>query len=265
MKNLVLKMTTLALLSANLYAGNGTFSISLVNMELDYTETDVYGNFADSENSNSILGFELGYGLDLSCSNYGCSNLEFNFSGLTGNSNYDGFKIKTGEPYQGTTFNILYDFSVDYTMKKEFSAIDLIYGAGAGYHAWYRELSSIQNELYSWFYITPIVGVSKELIDNFNIGVIAKYKYGIAPTMIANSISDEFKLGSANTFELSIPVEYSYTDEVNFFIEYIYSRQVIKRSNFLSGYIDGDYYENIYEPDSRTNDKYIKIGASIKY
>ncbi|WP_304545466.1 hypothetical protein [Sulfurimonas microaerophilic] len=263
MKKKLLNIASLALLYSSLYAGSGSYSISLVNMEMDYREYDENGLILDSEQSNAILGFELGYDLDLSCSAYGCSNLGFRFSGITGRSDYVGSYIDSGLPYgslQSTTFNILYDLSVDYTLKKEFSAIDLIYGAGVGYHAWYRELSSTQNELYSWFYVTPVVGISKEVIDNFNIGLIAKYKYGIAPTMIANTISDEFKLGSANTFELSIPVEYSYTDEVNFCIEYVYSRQVIDKSNEITV---GTY--RYWEPDSTTNDKYIKIGAIIKY
>lgn len=256
------KTISLLSLCASLYAG-GSYSIALVNMNMDYREYNDNGVILDSEKADSILGFELGYGFDLECNDDGCPNLELKALVLNGDTDYVGSYLGSGQPYgsvKSTTSNLLYDISLDWTQTDKVHGFGVKYGVGLGYHSWYRELSSTQNELYHWFYITPVLGLSKEITANLNIATLLKYKYGMSPKMKANTIADEFRLGRADTFEVNVPITYSYTEQIDFFAAYIYSRQTIKKSNYIQ---QGSYI--YWEPDSTTNDNYLKIGATFRY
>ena len=243
--------------------GSNSYSVALVNMGMNYTERDDSGNFLDSEKANSILGYELRYDFDTGCNSDICSNLELRFLGLNGKSDYKGFYLVSHEPTPPTTTsNTIYDMSMDYSYIKPFSIFELLYGVGFGYHFWYRELSSIQNETYSWFYITPIVGMNVNLIHNLQLGIHLKYKYGIDPTMEANLINGSFYLGGADTLECTIPMRYTINKKVDVFIDFVVLKQSIEKSNYL---IDRNYNSPVYEPSSTDYQQYIKIGATIKY
>ncbi len=234
-------------------------------MGMDYTERDANGVFLDSEKSKNILGSELRYDFSTSCEQGICANLGIRFLGLSGYSDYKGAYLTNNQPVTSLSANTIYDLSADYTIRQPVSSFEFVYGVGFGYHFWYRELSSIQNEVYSWFYVTPIVGINVNLTNNFKIGMHVKYKYGINPTMQANSIDGTFRLGGENSLECIIPLRYSINKTVDIFTDFVFSKQNIARSNYLSGYIDGTYYTTIHEPASIDYQQYIKIGATIKY
>lgn len=262
MKTKLLSFVGMFCLANSLYAGN-TYSLSLVNMEMDYREYNDNGQILDSEQSSSILGFELGYGIDIESSEDRTSNVEFKALVLHGDTDYIGSYLGSGQPYgsvKSTTSNLLYDLSLDWTQKDLLKGFGITYGMGVGYHSWYRELSSTQNELYHWFYITPIFGLSAEISEKLNIVALLKYKIGMSPKMEANTIAGEFRLGSADTFEINVPITYSYDEQIDLFATYVYSRQTIKKSNYIQ---QGSYI--YWEPDSTTNDNYLKIGVSFKY
>ncbi|MDH4944557.1 hypothetical protein [Sulfurimonas sp. C5] len=249
-------------LASSLYAGN-TYSAAFVNMDMDYREYDDNGQILDSEQSNSVTGFELGFGMDLECDDDGCPNLDFKALVLKGNTDYTGAYIGSGLPYgsvKSTTSNLIYDLSLDYTQTDKVNGFGVTYGLGLGYHSWYRELSSLQNERYYWFYITPVLGFSTEITKNLKIATQFKYKYALRPKMKANLISEEFKLGKTDTIEVTIPVTYSYSEQTEFFVAYTYSKQTIKKSDLVP---QGGYL--YYEPKSKTNDNYFKVGISFKY
>lgn len=267
MKERILKSLGIIALASSLYAGD-SYSLALVNMGMDYREYNDAGEILDSEKSNSIIGVEFGYGFDLECSNDGCPDLEFKALILKGDTEYLGSIIGSGQPYgsyKSTTSNFLYDLSLDWTQTDKFKKLGFTYGVGFGYHSWYRELSSTQNELYHWFYLTPILGVSTDITKEFNVGVMLKYKYGLSPRMEANTIADDFRLGGADTFEVNIPILYKVNDEIELFGTYTYAQQKIKKSNYVSGYINGTYYTTIHEPDSTDNQQYFKLGIKFKY
>lgn len=257
MKKVVLILSFLSML----VYGEGSYSVALSKMGMDYTEYDEQGNFLDSETSNQLLGFELDYRFSLSEK----SLIDFKFSGYSGDTEYEGSYLFSGTPLTSTTFNILYDLSVDYIGYKQFSNLTVLYGAGIGYHVWYRELSSTQNELYSWWYITPLVGVKTYLARSLSLGANLKYKYGLNPIMQANFIDEDFILGDANSVEISVPVVYALDKQIDIFAEYVYLKQTIGKSNYISATVDNVYSDTWHEPASTDHQNYIKIGATIKY
>lgn len=254
----------LVLLCSSMYAG-GSYSVSLVNMSMDYTEYDDNDQFLDSEKSNYLTGLELSYVFDLECQEQQCGKLAFNFLGISGNTDYKGSYLISGEAVNSTTYNLLYDLGVEYKNKISGKYVDLLYGLGMGYHSWYRELSSSQNELYRWLYVTPMVGVSKNITDELELGVKVQYKYGIDPKITANFIEEDLKLSKADTIELHLPVSYDLNEQVKIFTQVIISKQDIGKSNYVSGYIDGFYSDTIHEPKSTDYQSYLKFGATIKY
>lgn len=265
MRKKCLQIIGMLIFLGKLTYASGSYSIALSGMGMDYTETDIQGKFADSETSNSLLGFEINYGFDLGCNSIGCPTFVAEFSAYSGESDYKGSYLVSAEPVSSTTFNILYNVEFGVIQKTKFSLVDLSYGLGIGYHTWYRELSSTQNELYYWLYVAPEIAISKNLNQHISIGLELKYKYALLAEMLANDFDDPFKLGDTYTMELSVPLLYKLTREIDLFAQWTYAKQVIGRSNFQNGYLDGIYYEGIYEPDSIDHQNYIKIGATFKY
>jgi hypothetical protein len=262
MKKIFLKVFWIATCISSLSAG-ATYSLAFVNMDMDYTEYDDHGEILDSERSSSIYGFEMEYGFALACEDEDCSDLKFNALVLQGKTEYIGSLLGSGQPYGSVvskTTNQLYDLSLDWTQMKQIDSFHIRYGVGIGYHVWYRELSSTQNELYHWFYLTPIIALSTEVFKGVSVETEVKYKHGLSPKMEANTIADEFQLGKADTLEVNIPITYHYSDEVDFFVSYVYSRQMIDKSNEI---IIGTY--RYWEPDSTTNDNYFKLGITFNY
>lgn len=248
----------------NLMAG-GSYSFALVNMNMDYREYDENNNLLDSEKASSIVGWEVGYKYNFNYSVDRSATIGLQTSFFSGYTDYEGSELVSGKPIKSSSYENISNIGLSYLEDMRFKNFDLLYGFEGGYHYWYRELSSIQSELYSWLYFSPIIGVQKEINDDFIIKLLLKYKYAIDPTMKANSFSQEFKLGTTDTIELHIPVIYRFDDSINFFVEYMLSQQNISKSNSISGYIDGKYYTTIHEPDSKENDQYIKFGVAFKY
>jgi hypothetical protein len=230
---------------------------------MDYREYDEYGQILDSEQSDSLKGAELSYERDLECDEQSCSKVKLSFLGIQGDTDYIGAYLGSGLPYgsvRSTTKNKIYDLNIEGSKVLNFEVANIVYGIGLGYHSWYREASSFQNELYSWFYIAPKIGISKDFFDDFNIGASIQYKYALKPKMKANTISSEFKLGGVDTIEVSIPIAYTLDQNIDFFAEYTYAIQKIKKSDdvFQAPYI-------YYEPKSTDKQNYLKVGISFKY
>ncbi|WP_428738126.1 hypothetical protein [Sulfurimonas sp.] len=249
--------------SCFLYAEQGSFSFALSNMMMDYREYDDSGTLLDREKTNMLLGIDLSYKSIVECDNEMCSDVTFFLSAYSGDSDYTGSLISSSlgyGSYTSTTFNALYDVGVEYKNKHNLRYFNFIYGIGIGFHSWYRELSDSQNELYSWFYLMPEIGVSKDIFSDMNLGINMKYKYGLSPTMKLNLISQEFKLGGAEVVDIEIPLIYRLNNQVDIYTSYTYSHQSIDKSDEII--IDAYKY---WEPRSSTNDHYLKLGVTIKY
>lgn len=244
---------------------NVKYSIALVGMSMDYKEFDPTHTLLDSENSSlgKIIGYDMSFGYLFNPTDTSINEISLDISQLSGKSNYVGAILGSGGGYgslKQTTANSFIDASLTYKHTKRYqNFLDISYGLGFGYHAWYRELSTTQAELYKWFSLRPSFGATV-IMDKFSAGVFGEYQYGFNALMSSSKPAMDFKLGGADIISVSFPLRYNFRKNLEFFTIYTLSKQEIKKSNeVLSG---GLYY---YEPDSTSYQNYLKIGATFKF
>ena len=272
MKNIMLKKNSIIvsislLLTCNAFGGenNVKYSLAFISMDMDYKEYDQSNTLVDSENSSlgKITGYDMSLGYLFNRTGSSVEEVAFNVSMLNGKSDYVGQSLNNPLGYGSlvsTTQNRFIDTSLGYKYTQRYHNIfDFSYGLGVGYHSWYRELSSTQAELYEWYSLRPMVGVTM-IMDQFSLGVTGEYQYGYNAVMSAANPSINFKLGGADTLVVSFPLRYSYNKKLEFFTQYTMIKQSIKKSNDVQRGII--YY---YEPDSTSYQNYLKIGATFKF
>ena len=237
-----------------------TLSASLVSMSMDYTEYK--GDIAiDSEKSdfNELFGVDMGATYALSNSLSSRSEISSNLMIVGGNTVYEGSVLGSGDPIGtvvGATLNTIIDFDVAYAQNyKVDDGVELKYGLGVGYHYWERALSVSQVEIYSWYSLRPMIGVSYTINNALRVGLDVDYQYGVNPNMNESTHGD-FTLGGADIVEVSLPISYKYDENMEIFFQYAYQEQTIKKSNVVNEY---------YEPDSTARNQYVKFGLAFKY
>jgi len=259
--SLVIVSTTLLCKEAD-----ATASISLVGMSMDYREYTPYGELIDSEEASlgTIVGVDMGLGYLLSTRSDSYEMLEANVILLGGDTLYTGSYLENGGAYgsvTSTTQNILVDMDVAYSYSTLLSPyLELSYGIGVGYHYWRRALSASQVETYTWYSLRPAVGAKYKMSERFSVELLAEYQYGINPKMYLNSFDLEFILSSANILEVSLPIRYQYNKLIELFCTMVFQKQSLGRSNLV--YAGGVGY---YEPDSKAESQYLKIGVAFKF
>jgi hypothetical protein len=244
---------------------NIKYSIALVGMSMDYKEYDSSHTLLDSENSSlgKIIGYDMSLGYLFNPTGTSIDEISLDVSQVSGKSDYVGAILGSGGGYgslKQTTVNSFIDASLSYKHTQRYNNMfDLFYGLGAGYHAWYRELSTTQAELYSWYSLRPSVGVTL-IMDQFSAGIFGEYQYGFNAMMSSSKPTMDFKLGGADIISIGFPLRYNFRKNLELFTIYTLSKQEIKKSNeVLSG---GLYY---YEPDSTSYQNYLKFGATFKF
>jgi len=252
----------------SLQANDGHYSLntSLVGMSMDYREYDDNSVILDSEKSDftQMIGVDLGFSYIEYLEDEDFSMADVSLFLASGETEYVGAYLDSNGSYGdvvSTTLNNIVNFDVAYIYGFSLNQdLHLLLGGALGYRAWERALSQTQVETYSWPYIEPKVGVGYKS-DAFSFNTLLGYKYAVSPIMTATGISDEFKLGSVESFNVSLKLAYEIEENIEIFSEYVYENQVIAKSNVVydtdkKGYI---------EPDSNSNDNYIKFGAAFKY
>ena len=242
------------------------FQAGLIGMNMDYREYDDNSQILDSEKSDisQMMGIELGVSYVLYAADDDFSEFKALFERIAGKSDYVGAYIGSGLGYgslQGTTENTIVNLDGTYLYGLHIMQdLHLLTGAAFGYRSWERTLSADQIETYTWGYIAPKVGVqyAKKLI---RITFVLAYKYGISPKMSATGIDDTFELGSANTLDTTLKVNYKLTSKSAVYATYVYENQKIEKSNVVYDSIGNGYLE----PDSTANNQYIKFGFAFKY
>ncbi|MEN8303038.1 MAG: hypothetical protein ABFQ64_03070 [Campylobacterota bacterium] len=254
--------------ATNTFAKEGAFtsSVSFVGMSMDYREYDLSGELLDSEESSylDLAGIEISLGYTISEDSSSSSDIKFNLMSLGGKTRYIGSYIGSGQPYGSvvsTTQNTIIDLDVSYQhseiLKNNFK---LYYGLALGYREWERALSASQIEVYSWFSIRPIVGVSATIKEKFNLGISLEYQHGFDTKMTLLNPRIEFTLGGADIFEVSVPLSYKYKDNIELFLEATLQKQIIIESDVK--YIGADGY---YEPESTAYNSYLKLGVAYRF
>ena len=249
---------------------NGKISWSLVGMAMDYREYDAQNLILDSEKSDyaDITGFELGYDFYFAREQNSYSEIDCNFMFVAGDTEYVGALLTSGlgyGSYRGTTQNSIGDTDITYRYNQLLNdSLTLSYGVGLGYRYWLRSLSATQEELYSWFSLRPSIGLDFKLLKGLSIAPVVEYQYGILPTMHESIFNYEFKLSSADIFELSIPINYEINEKIDISFEYLFQQQKIEKSDVIYRNYGGTMY-GFWEPDSRANNQYLKFGMAFKY
>jgi len=247
---------------------NLVYSIAYVGMSMDYREYDRAGTIQDSESSeySELSGVDFGYKFNLqNAGNLGLESISFHTLVLTGTTHYVGSELNSQcNSYgcvEGSSVDAIYDISLDFTSSyavTQESEVQL--SLGFGYRYWLRELTSQQAEGYEWFSVRPAIGFLYTKY-NFSINPKIEYQYGIRPRMSATGFNEDFKLGSANIVEFSLPMEYALNQKFSLYGSFVYQYQEIEKSNVI---VDGKG-DRYLEPDSTANNKYIKFGIAFKY
>jgi len=200
----------------------------------------------------------LGYVFDKDESAY--SHVKLNLLLLGGETKYVGSYLGSGLPYGSVvskTQNTIWDTDVSFIHTNIYkNNFEFSYGLGLGYREWERALSASQIEVYKWYYLKPIIGLSAMVFDNVKLGLNIEYQHGFDTIMTSSNPKLDFTLGGANIFEFSVPISYNYNKNLDLFFEATFSKQTIIESNVNGGY---------YEPDSTAYNNYIKFGLAFKY
>lgn len=263
-------MLSMVLISSIMFTKvSAEYAVNIVGMSMDYKEY-IQGVLLDSEDSDysDLIGVELNYNYKMQTEDSNESNdyneILLNLMALTGDTTYTGAYLGSGAGYGsvvGTTSNKIYDFNIGFArIYQQISSFDIRIALGLGYRFWRRALSAHQVEDYKWFSLRPSLVFSYKY-DDFSIMPKFEYQYGLKPKMSATGLSEEFKFGSANIMEFSLPLEYAINENLSLRGSYTYQYQKIQESNVV---YDNDG-NGLVEPQSKAYNQYIKFGLIFKY
>ena len=242
------------------------YAVNIVGMSMDYKEY-MHGVLLDSEDSDysDLIGVELNYNYKMQTEDSNEYNeILLNLMTLSGDTTYTGAYLGSDAGYGSlvsTTSNKIYDFDIGFAHTyQQLSSFDIRIALGLGYRFWRRALSAHQVEDYKWFSLRPSLVFSYKYND-FSIMPKFEYQYGLKPKMSATGLNKEFKLGSANIMEFSLPLEYALNENFALRGSYTYQYQKIQESNVV--YDNGG--NGYVEPQSKAYNQYIKFGVIFKY
>jgi len=242
------------------------YSINAVGMSMDYKEYK-NGVLLNKESSgySDLTGAEFQYNYIIkNAGKEDYNNIALKVMALGGNTNYTGSYIGSNLGYGSVlsiTTNQIYDVSVDFAHTyQQTQNFKIIVSLGAGYRFWRRKLSAQQVEDYKWYSVRPGIAFSYTY-KGVSLSPKFEYQYGVRPRMSATGIKDEFKLGSANIMDFTLPIEYALNQNFSLYGAYTYQYQKIQESNVVYDSSGKGYLE----PDSKAYNKYIKFGIIFKY
>lgn len=253
------------LLASSGMAADIAIKASAINM--DYMETSG-GTNLDSEKANygDIKGIEIsirGGGYQRSGARY---INELSFSQNSGNSAYVGSLLyspngKYGDIYSSTSNKISeinYKIGATFPVSRDFSVGGQLF---TGVRDWKRDLNDGNIETYFWgsYGLGGIVELG--LFSGVTFSVTADLQKAYKPTMNSTSIGSTFTLGKTDGYKVGLHWVGNISQRIAFEMDYIYDYWNISRSNSVS---DGSGYV-YYEPDSKTNNQYIKAGFVFSF
>ncbi len=242
------------------------YAVNIVGMSMDYREYKD-GVFLDSEESGfaDLKGAEVQYKyIKQTEASQDFDTVSINIMAVGGNTKYIGAYIGSNFGYGSLvsiTSNQIYDMEIDFAHTyQERPFFTATVSLGVGYRFWRRKLSAQQIEDYTWFSLRPSFSFAYRYHD-LSIAPKFEYQYGLGPRMSATGISDDFKLGSANIMEFTLPIEYALTQKFSLYTAYTYQYQKIEESNVVYDNAGTGYLE----PQSKAYNEYIKFGIIFKY
>jgi len=262
--------------STVLYAQKASFSssVSVVGMSMDYREYDEDNILLDSEESSfyELMGTEFEFAYNIKHDNNDSSSINFNFLILFGITSYIGSLQGSNlgyASYVSKTVNVIMDTEIRYKYSDVIDEnFNFLYGVGIGYRSWNRSLSQSQVEIYKWFSIRPSFGVNLKFNNGISLQPSVEYQHGFNTLMYESTYDYNFKLQSANIVKTELVLSYNYSNKINFFTAYEFQKQIIEKSDSIFRFVttsSGVERHEIFEPDSRAKNQYIRFGVLFKY
>lgn len=260
--NLFHRLTVILLFTTITYATSDDtkLTVGFNLMSMDYMEYSQSGEKLDSEKSDALPGFTLGYqtrlldGIDQDG-----GFIDLSFSHYQGTTTYTGSDLnnpngKFGDLVLQTT-NKLNDGTLSYI--QNMSAINLLFSlqGGLGYRQWDRILADGHEEAYKWFYGFIKAGATKNIFKHDNLGVSIQYHRALSPTMSSN-LYGTFDLGDTQGYAISVPWTHQLNRLWDFQLNYTYKTWDISLSNVVSG---------MYEPRSESSFHTLGLAFIYKY
>ncbi len=259
-----LKTLFLLLVASAVWAQN-TVELFVVGKSMDYREYDIQGVLLDSEESDygDITGVEAALTHSFAHQRGFYAKVELRLSRLYGQSVYKGSVLGSGDPY-GSVVSVTDNTVTQGALMLKgvyllSQSVNLKAGIGIGKYEWERTLSSIQNEIYTWYPLELLAGGSFrfEEADAFDFDGELFYKRGLSPVMSATNIPEEFKLGGVECYGFRLHLLYKLESRLHLVLGYEYEYQKIKRSNVVAG--------GYYEPDSEDSRSTLKAGLQYAF
>ncbi len=240
----------------------------------DYTERDNSDAILDTEESNFLDINGLYVDFDYKLENYQTEdsdvlyylNLKADYTG--GDTDYTGSLLEptaecTGYPcLKSTTYNEFFNLEVNLKRKTQYNNKSTYLSAGLGYYQWYRELSSIQEETYYWFYAVIGIGGDITIYKDWLLGLDLSAQLAFDPKMDAdfsettstNSLNETYSLGTVYTYKIAVPLTIPINDQFNFTTKLEYEFSSYGKSNTIT---TQDYYKtglngSFLEPKSQS-------------
>ena len=247
------RIFALSLLGINLYAYNVELMYS--TLKFDYKE---YQNSSVIDQEDSSFSDLTGINFSLS-QDINRFKLKLDFEYNKGHTQYTG-STWGGKPLKLTENNsYLYNTRLigNYALFNDETTLGIgkfYLSGGLGYRYWNRGKSDYvgdYDEKYKWKYW--LIGASiNDKFNKFDFDLNFYYHKAISPTLRAElGKGYTFDLGKTSGYRLEIPIRYHLSQNYGVMVKYIYDYWKINKSNTIDG---------IYEPDSKTKNKYLNLG-----
>lgn len=237
MKKIIL-ISILLVTSIGLWAvesNNGTeVRVSINTMSMDYMEYKENGDKFDSEKTDALPGFTLGYKTKVSDGLDGNGGyIDAELSHFYGNTEYIGsYQEGTYGDLTLTTQNRISEAAIGYSENKAFEQGLWFVRVGMGYRFWERELADGHTEQYFWPYGSLSTGLTGSLSADDDIGIEIEYHRAFSPQMKSN-LFGTFKLGRTDGYSISIPWVHTITPAWALQLAYTYQTWDIEKSNII--------------------------------
>jgi hypothetical protein len=251
---------SLLFLSSLLSAESALFNISANGMKMDYREYDSDGVILDSEKSTlEIKGISSSLEIELH-NNITRTSLIMDYQYIEGETEYVGSYLGGTGVYGDVVSTTKNKITQKEAYIKEAYIKDnteLFIGLGGGHRLWERKLTSTQVEDYEWFYLKGSLGFLHQFNNGICLGAEYVYTKALSPQMIYYDTPNlVFDLGSVYSHSVTVPIIIPVNNRMDIRFETKYEKLTINESNIVSGF---------YEPDSKSNNIYSKVGIDIHF
>jgi len=244
------------------------FKAGISYLKFNYIEYNNDGDFLNNETNDykEIDGYLISYRYDIGTldSNSQINSLKLELRYNEGKTVYDGIlqNISTNtivSRYQSITKNKLFEPKLTLQRTTYTKNYDIGLFFSYGIKDWTRDMSINPygfKEIYNWqFYDFGFDIVAYD--GAWELGVKAARQKALDPTMKANIDGETtFDLGETKGYYYKIPLGYNINKNIKLELEYEYNKWNIGKSKVVN---------NMYQPQSETNNKYLSLNIVCRF